>query len=390
MILDVSLVADLCAAIGAAALEPQRWQDFVELLHRVTGGVIVHAHGHDALTGTTLAIRGAGYDPEHLRSYEQYYANLNPYVPGFMAVGAGRVLSTDEMIRRKDIRRTEFYNDWLRPQENAVAGGGVVLFQESSRAFALGGSIPERYGDRLEAQWLRLLELLTPHLQQAFEINRALAGARIETFAASQTGDALNTAVIALSDDGRILYANPLGRRMLETGNVIRADLAGRIAFGNLSRGDQIARALHAMRDEAISAPMSFILGESGSTTRYACRTIKISPDLLALSRGSLLLGDDEPCLVLTLTSLREARRAAPTLKRRFGLTQAEAEVALDIAEGCTPRDVAKTRAKSIHTVRAQIKAAMSKMSVRRQADMVREIERLRRKIWPVRTEQSD
>jgi DNA-binding CsgD family transcriptional regulator len=52
--------------------------------------------------------------------------------------------------------------------------------------------------------------------------------------------------------------------------------------------------------------------------------------------------------------------------------------VALKIAEGMTLREIADIRGVSIHTVRNQLKSAMSKTDSRRQADLVRIVERAR------------
>jgi DNA-binding NarL/FixJ family response regulator len=54
-----------------------------------------------------------------------------------------------------------------------------------------------------------------------------------------------------------------------------------------------------------------------------------------------------------------------------LGLTRAEAEVALALAEGLTPGEIAEAREVSLHTVRNQIKAMMWKCGVRRQAELM-------------------
>jgi len=62
-----------------------------------------------------------------------------------------------------------------------------------------------------------------------------------------------------------------------------------------------------------------------------------------------------------------------------FGLTPAEADIVLRLNSGENTRAIAEARQSSIHTVRNQLKAAMTKLAVRRQVDVVRLIEGLRR-----------
>jgi len=61
------------------------------------------------------------------------------------------------------------------------------------------------------------------------------------------------------------------------------------------------------------------------------------------------------------------------------GLTAAECAVILAVADGIPPERVAAHRGVSIHTVRNQIKAGMSKLGIYRQSDLVRRIETMRR-----------
>ena len=53
-------------------------------------------------------------------------------------------LSSDEMCDRRVVERSEFYNDWIRPQEDIVGGGGILLFKQQERVFALWRADPPR------------------------------------------------------------------------------------------------------------------------------------------------------------------------------------------------------------------------------------------------------
>jgi DNA-binding CsgD family transcriptional regulator len=66
-------------------------------------------------------------------------------------------------------------------------------------------------------------------------------------------------------------------------------------------------------------------------------------------------------------------------MRDRLGLTRAEAEVALDLSQGRTPREIADARGRSLVTVRNQIKAAMARVEAGRQADLVLRVDRLLR-----------
>ncbi|MFM9835856.1 MAG: helix-turn-helix transcriptional regulator, partial [Methylophilaceae bacterium] len=58
-------------------------------------------------------------------------------------------------------------------------------------------------------------------------------------------------------------------------------------------------------------------------------------------------------------------------LKSLYGLTQAEARLALKLCEGSTPSECAKNMGVSISTIRSQLRALMEKTNSRRQAELL-------------------
>jgi DNA-binding CsgD family transcriptional regulator len=75
---------------------------------------------------------------------------------------------------------------------------------------------------------------------------------------------------------------------------------------------------------------------------------------------------------------LRTNGRLPERLRRLYGLTEAETEVAIDLATGRALAEIAAARGTSIDTVRSQVKAALAKTNSRRQADLAALVNRLR------------
>ena len=65
-------------------------------------------------------------------------------------------------------------------------------------------------------------------------------------------------------------------------------------------------------------------------------------------------------------------------LRRLYGLTDAEIEVAIELASGRTPQEIALHRGSSLATVRVQIKRALTKTGTHRQGDIIGLVSRLR------------
>ncbi len=82
--------------------------------------------------------------------------------------------------------------------------------------------------------------------------------------------------------------------------------------------------------------------------------------------------------MLVTMTAKPNAVDLVERISAQFGLTPMEGQVALELADGLTPREISDARETSIHTVRNQIKAIMDKLVVNRQTDIVRIVERAR------------
>ena len=116
--------------------------------------------------------------------YDEHFRHLNVWMDKFAASPNGRYITTQELYPFEELFKNEFYNDWFKPQEDVHVGGAVMLFGESDRFPAFGSHIRAKDRGRLEDDFECLARLLTPHVQQAFEINRALDGKDASDFVA--------------------------------------------------------------------------------------------------------------------------------------------------------------------------------------------------------------
>jgi len=69
-------------------------------------------------------------------------------------------------------------------------------------------------------------------------------------------------------------------------------------------------------------------------------------------------------CCLILITPNHHGRQAVQQLVSAFGLTRAEAEVAIDLAHGLSARDIAARRSASSDTVRKQTQAIFQKLDV--------------------------
>ena len=318
--------------------------------------------------------------PDFMRSYHDYYFAKNAWADGLLAGKVGVPALGRSICSHEELYRTEWYNDWVKPQEDILGGGGVVLFKENRRILSIGGNIRSRDLDRLEQPWMELMALLAPHLRQAFEMMRTITGRALQQQAHAGAPDPVTSGYFAVTGDRRIVHSDRNGEMLLENGDLLRRDMIGRLVFAQwpYERAFQIKLAEVAASE--LHHPGSFELTDIENEEIHTCRVAHVMPDLLPYPGPGLLFGADEPVFLVTVSSRRASDRSPHyALCEHYGLTAHEMKTVIRLADGLSPREIADERSVSIHTVRNQKKSAMTKMGIRRQIEIGRLVESLRR-----------
>ncbi|MCZ4274180.1 helix-turn-helix transcriptional regulator [Maritalea porphyrae] len=358
--LSAKELSELTTVLFSAAMGQVSWQYFLQKLSVSAGDICTHILGFDQETEFTLDFAEFGYDPEFILTYNQHFHSMNSWAPGFMSQPVGIAVDCEEMFPSQKLKKTEFYHDWLLPQESISQGGGTLLFKSDARVFALGGNIRAKDAEKLKAPWLRKVEQLVPHLRQAFEINRALAGSKLETALVKENSFAGVPGILVLSREGRIVFANEVGQRMIAKGYPIGCDLQGQLACSTKHKGNMSARELISfyLKSNLQSFSIESQIGRGG--TLFDLRFAKFSPDML-IDFPIRTFGFSEQCTLLFVVPKRSAFNKLTKLKTVYGLTDAEISLVNMLVDGLTNRQIAEQKERSISTINIQVKSILSK-----------------------------
>ena len=369
--LSVSEFSKLTTTLFSASIGQVPWDQFLSELGHRTGGICTHIFGFDTEAKLTMDMVSSGYDPDFLKTFDEHFAALNAWGPGFAEKAAGKVIDCEEMLASEELVKTEFYNDWLRPQEDIKNGGGALLFKSDTRVFALGGNIRTRDVARLKEPWLRTVGQLIPHMQQAFEISRALAGSKLETAIVASKGLREVPAILLLSETGRVVFANGIAEQMLADGIPVFLDRQGVLSFSIDENERRSSSEVLRYRLSTANPSFSVSLKPTNQSASYDVRFAKLSEEAgipFPLDRSLGLSG--RCCLVIV--SKRSLSTSMDIVLKLRGLTGTEIQIALLLMEGHSAQEIADERATSIYTVRNQTKSIMAKLDVNRQADLMR------------------
>lgn len=197
------------------------------------------------------------------------------------------------------------------------------------------------------------------HFDRAHAILRRLGRGQGDMRDSQVLADSLPGAGLVMDRTGRVLAANAEMRAAC--GDHAPSDLSG-----VLPDEAAVARILAWARGPGIApAPFLFMTTPVGGGPAPACLFVTL------LDRSDGETGDDTRLIVSTVDLTFDADTAS-TIAGAFGLSDAEAQIALALARGLSPSDIAAERGSSINTVRSQIKSALAKSGVRGVPDLVR------------------
>lgn len=334
---DCDDVTELVALAYEAGTEPKGWPRFLERFAQSIGDRSVTLQIEDLTNeqGTLAFYHGA--DPAVMEAYASHYGALNPWTRnGEHLLHTGRILYDEMSVSHRDLQRTEFYADFLEPQDIARSMCGVIARNQGTAAY-ISFQRSRNAGDWTQDE-IALVGRVLPHLQRAIDLHRRLSAERRDHEALIETANRLPWGVVFLDEKRRVVFENEQVRHM------DRALLARALGLVN-SGGGIVTRP-----DRAPVAVMVSRLEAQDPLT------------LESRARVAVFLVDPEQ------------RRASPDarLRQSFGLTPAEARLALALANGSSLAEIADEQRVTIETLRTHLKRIFDKTGTRRQSNLVR------------------
>jgi DNA-binding CsgD family transcriptional regulator len=328
-----------------------------------------------------LLVQNASRKPEYAVSFEMtseqtvgfagVAANGSDLWETIRALPVGSVAPTSALLPDREYARTRFYNEGVKP---LGAFYGLVVSPLSTPEWFIHLSTGRLLGRQdYDAEDVAVMRMLVPHLLTALHVAQRLAAADLRTAAAGNALDQLEAGLILVDAAAKILFANRTAATILARNDGLGVDRDGVCAGGH-----RATRALRRLIASCVG--VDIVSGRPGGRIevpradgRHALR-IAVAPFRAEEAQiDTSWLGAVRPVAILIITDLeREQRVRKEDFRHRFGLTKAEADVALEILKG-DGRDAAGARLGiTSATVRAHLSHIFEKTGVRRQAELVR------------------
>jgi DNA-binding CsgD family transcriptional regulator len=269
----------------------------------------------------------------------------------------------------QDLKNTEFYDGFIRPQDDVATGFASTLFREKDRFLVLVGNVAYRFLPEAE-QAARSLQTMGPHLRRAFELYRRIEGQALSNRVMAQALDQLSAALFVVDRRAQVLFANKEAESVAKRGDVVRTGIDRRLRF--VSAKDENAVAEHIARCRSGAAPSNLFIRLQKPVDSPFVAFISPAPvnNLVALVSPRPDVGSPL-FLIFLVDPRREPQTDAEALSATLGITATEALLAFALLKDKSLRDYAEERSISNHTARAQLKSLMAKTDTHRQAELV-------------------
>ncbi len=371
--LDEAALLGLVDGVYEASLDRGRWGPVLDRLSGLYDGKAI-LFQQDAERGGSDVVEFRGFDPGHVRSYAEHYAALNPCLARRARLPVGAVASDAMLAERGAAERSEFYNDWMRPQGLGAAVGAVL---EKGEGVSVNVAVlrAARRGPIADEEFA-FFERLAPHLRRALRLDRELAAGRAGRDGALDALEGLGTAALIADAEGRLLRANRRADALLGAATRAGGGLGarqGRLCGPTPADTQALRAAIRACvlagagRSGAAPPPAALRFARGGAAEPLSVLVCPLSPAGAAFGLGGM------PAALLLVHAPEDAPAFDPSkLAGFYGLTPAEGRLLAGLLAGQSLAEHAAAAGVSPNTAKTVLQRTFAKTGQARQSDLVR------------------
>ncbi len=350
----------LVASIYHAAIQPDDWFAVMQQTARVfdaTGAALAIADG------VSRTRQCASIPDAAIGEYDDYYRHIDYVLAAVESGPVGLVRGGRQLVALQP--RAEFHVDWMRRYE--IDDGLFVRLTDGATPATFLIATKKRTEPFADTERTALANALIPHLQQALRIDRDIHDATRHLRDVSAAIDSVTNIGVAVVGSGSTLrYLNTAAEELFRD----------RDGLSTVSGSLEIT---HPAADVALHRGINAALGRFGSGVPAGSSLLCRRPSgrrpyvihILPFRRPT----PDRPeprALLLIIDPERQPEPSAQLLSRLYGMTKAEAAVAIRLLQGDGIKPIAESMCLSIGTVKTHLQHIFDKTDTHRQAELVR------------------
>ena len=350
------------SAIGAAS-----WDELLaalaERLEANYAGLMVH----DPENREYSVAHQVGAPQQAQREYAEHFGRYDIHFQAAVAargtLQAGLVQLSQDVISVPKLRRTYYYNDFLR-RYDILHQCGVIIASQGSRLSTITLTRPHGM-DEFQLNEQRFLARLTPHLQASFALHRYMIDLRVTQQSLQAAFDASPKPSLVVDSEMKILAINAKAKAFVDRSATL-AVLSGCLVATAPCESDRLKSLVKLSSKKMIAR--RFPISRADKTTI----TLSLTPlvqDAIGICNGSSVL-------IVVEDPLLDKDTVYNRLRSHFGLTASEARVAMLLAGGATLKEIGDLLSVTRNTLKTHLRRIFLKTDTKRQAELVGVLQR--------------
>jgi DNA-binding CsgD family transcriptional regulator/PAS domain-containing protein len=356
----------LLGALYQGSLESPPWQGALQLLRdQLKSAHVTLMLRPPSPESTGVMINTGVVTQQGVDSYETHFFALDPFV----RLSEGQVVTAEELIGKQWLQST-VYQEYLKPLDVRHLLGADIYTKDGieCRLRITRGHDAAPFSEADKS----LVKRLLPHLKRSIQIHAQLDFLECERALFAGAVNRLLLGMVSFDQNGTIIETNPEARRILSEKDGIW--LAGNnLCLDNSQESRDLQRLLRQALSGASINDEGPGMVEAMAVTRPSGRA-KLGVLVKAVPMGQFSESKQRPAVVVFLRD-PESNAAQPSqelVRRLFGLTRMEAQLALLLTEGLTLDEAAEKMNVRRNTARTHLRSIFCKTGVTRQTMLVR------------------
>lgn len=373
---------ELIGDVYQAGLEPEHWPQVLARLSQAFEGdlaciytpVVAHPGQAIYLTHNFTEAMESAYTAYYHRidAWTQTAVAQDRYTKGLMAFG-------EEIISQPDLHRTEFYNDFLKPNGLEWIVSTVLFDGRVDPGVPATHMTFTRHPDHkaFGPAELRLIQALAPHVRRALVTHWRLTEARIRLTAHESALEHLGYGVVLLGEGERVLHLNRLAEDMLRKADGLMLS-SGHLHAVNVQEDAALSKlladaALGVGGDLAVSRSEKAAEGaQMDGKPVYVISALPLKEMQAAFGMAGNGVLSRPRAMLLIHDPLAARRSGGPNnFADVFHLTPAEMRVLALLVDELAPKQIAVELGVGIRTVRSHLSSLYTKTGTRNQRSLI-------------------
>jgi DNA-binding CsgD family transcriptional regulator len=361
-------------AIYEAALEPGAWGEVMRHMRTFFDTTAETFYVLDPSNSRVHEVHLAGVTSRWVECFnEAYFSGDNPWMQLSENLHRPGIVRTNERLAHltrdaEVLYRSQYYNDWMRPQDFRYSLGNTLLREPGLIANV---TLFRPAGMRTySAQDVDTFERLSRHMTRALRVSIQMGRHGGEQVL--HILERMNQAALVLDPGGAILFANSAAEGLLREHDGLASRqgfLVAGCAHEQPVLAAWLAGAAAPHETNGAEHPSTVILQRAPNKGSRPPLTLSMLP--LTSGRAGYRFGQRAMLLLVSERTLLQPAQQE-LLRAHFGFTAAEARLARTLASGHTLRAAAARSNISYGTARSYLKILFQKTATHRQTELVR------------------